>query len=318
MTQALLAISVLCFLVLIWVALSIARYMNASHRRGVVADEMPSIIPRTRQRESRNETEFSQVLAKAIGQQSSHQPHAEPATPIPTHPRPIADALPEPKFEQHPEFNLPEIQAQTESWAPQPSFEDRFARAAPTTSHFTAQPVALPDPKPASKSSAEPDEAYHASIAARISQLQQRAAELQQNVHDISSNKSWNMPLKSLRHRTPVERTDSNHVDFSLLRDERRAANVEALTTTKSAPSDETAAMISTPIEADRTSDTRFVIEAGTEASRKPPQPLHRGVAQRLDRAYAVNQDAGDLTDPYQIPRAGLNSGLTSTKQVRS
>ncbi len=103
------------------------------------------------------------------------------------------------------------------------------------------------------------------------------------------------MPVKPLRPRAPVERTEANHVDFSLLRDERRAAHIEALTAVKSVSSDETAAAASVRIEAGRNSDTRFTIEAGTEASRKPPQPLRRGVAQRLDRAYAVNQDAATL-----------------------
>jgi hypothetical protein len=43
------------------------------------------------------------------------------------------------------------------------------------------------------------------------------------------------------------------------------------------------------------------------ETSRKPPQPLRRGLIQRLDREY-FNKDAGDLTDPYELPRTGTNT----------
>jgi hypothetical protein len=44
-----------------------------------------------------------------------------------------------------------------------------------------------------------------------------------------------------------------------------------------------------------------------TETSRKPPQPLRRGLIHRLDPAY-FNKDAGDLTDPYELPRTGTNT----------
>jgi hypothetical protein len=43
------------------------------------------------------------------------------------------------------------------------------------------------------------------------------------------------------------------------------------------------------------------------ETSRRPPQPLQRGLKQRLDRAY-FNKDSGDLTDPYELPRTGTNT----------
>lgn len=46
---------------------------------------------------------------------------------------------------------------------------------------------------------------------------------------------------------------------------------------------------------------------AQTETSRKPPQPLRRGLVHRLDPAY-FNKDAGDLTDPYELPRTGTNA----------
>ncbi len=157
-------------------------------------------------------------------------------------------------------------------------------------------------PQAASRDTAEPDESYRTGIAARISQLQQRASELQQNVRDISSAKSWNMPPKLLRPRTPASApaaTELLHVEHY-----ETATNTPAAA--KPAPG-----------------GTRCVVEAGTEAARKPPQPMRRGVSQRLDRVYAVNQDAGDLSDPYQIPRdqtprAGIHSGMTTTKQARS
>jgi hypothetical protein len=44
-----------------------------------------------------------------------------------------------------------------------------------------------------------------------------------------------------------------------------------------------------------------------TETSRRPSQPLRRGLIHRLDPAY-FNKDAGDLTDPYELPRTGTNT----------
>lgn len=312
--QVLLAISILCVLALIWVALSIARYVNASHRRNAVSNEMPSILPRF-QKSELPENDFRHALTKAIEQpQSTELTHPVQAQPVGAQQNfvPLAP-LSEPTAASQPEPEPSRVEIKAQSDAENTHLREESSGWATRTTTQVSQPV--------SKSSAEPDETYYrATIAARISQLQQRAAELQQNVHDISSSKSWNMPLKPLRQRppAPVERPEPAPVNTEPLRAERLSATLEALTASRPIVAGTIPALVPVSVEAPLTSDARFTIEAGTEALRKPPQPQRRGVAQRLDRVYAVNQDAGDLTDPYQIPHAGLNSGMTSTKQARS
>jgi hypothetical protein len=97
-----------------------------------------------------------------------------------------------------------------------------------------------------------------------------RATELHQSAHDISVNKSWNMPAKAMRSITPPPQPDYRSPSKS----------------------------------------------SGSENDRKQHQALRRGISERMDRAY-FNKDAGDLTDPYEIPRTGTNPGNTSTKQTR-
>ncbi len=53
-----------------------------------------------------------------------------------------------------------------------------------------------------------------------------------------------------------------------------------------------------------------------TETNSKPPQASRRGLMQRLEKAY-FNKDAGDLTDPYELPRTGTNAGSERTKRNR-
>jgi hypothetical protein len=53
-----------------------------------------------------------------------------------------------------------------------------------------------------------------------------------------------------------------------------------------------------------------------TEASNKLPQASRRGQLQRLDPAY-FNKDYGDLTDPYELPRAGTINLSQRTKRNR-
>jgi hypothetical protein len=46
------------------------------------------------------------------------------------------------------------------------------------------------------------------------------------------------------------------------------------------------------------------------QGKRKAPQAAHQGGMERLDWAY-FNKDLGDLTDPYQTPRARANSRIS-------
>ena len=52
------------------------------------------------------------------------------------------------------------------------------------------------------------------------------------------------------------------------------------------------------------------------DASSKLPQASRRGQLQRLDPAY-FNKDYGDLTDPYELPRAGTITLSQRTKRNR-
>ncbi len=53
-----------------------------------------------------------------------------------------------------------------------------------------------------------------------------------------------------------------------------------------------------------------------TETDRKLPQASRRGVMRRLDQAY-FNKDAGDLTDPYELPRTGTHTASERTNRSR-